>query len=72
MHSTPPGTCQQCRWFEVAGEDFGECRFAPPVIIEKLVGGNSAMNIFQATKHPIVSVNDWCARFEPEKEVKEA
>jgi hypothetical protein len=57
------GICGKCIWFEMVEHDYGECRKNPPVIIEKLVGGNSYANIFQASKCPLVSRNHWCAEF---------
>lgn len=57
------GICGTCIWFEMIEHDYGECRKNPPVIIEKLVGGNSYANIFQASKCPLVSRNHWCAEF---------
>jgi hypothetical protein len=57
------GICETCTWFVMIEHDYGECRKKPPVIIEKLVGGNSYANIFQASKSPLVSKNHWCAEF---------
>ena len=51
--------------------DYGECRKSPPVIIEKLVGGSSYANIFQATKSPLVSKTHWCAAFTLRQEAVE-
>ena len=55
--------CGNCEWFEMIENEYGECRKNPPVIIEKLVGGNSYTNLFQASKCPLVSKNHWCGDF---------
>ena len=57
------GICGTCIWFKMIEYDYGECRKKPPVIIEKLVGGNSYANIFQASKSPLVSKSHWCSEF---------
>ncbi|NNK93869.1 MAG: hypothetical protein HKP41_05910 [Desulfobacterales bacterium] len=59
--------CHSCKWFEIFDDECGECRLHPPMIIEKLVGGNSWSNIFQATQHPIVSHHHWCGKFSPQE-----
>jgi hypothetical protein len=59
-------SCSTCIWFELIENEYGECRFNPPCIVEKLVGGSSYANLFQATKNPIVSQNHRCSKFEKE------
>jgi hypothetical protein len=60
--------CKNCTSFELIEHEYGECRRYPPTVIEKLVGGNSHANIFQASKHPLVPANHWCGLFSPEEE----
>ncbi len=55
-------SCSTCIWFELIENEYGECRLNPPRIIEKLVGGSSYANLFQATKNPIVSQNHRCSK----------
>ena len=55
--------CNNCIWFELIENDYGECRVNPPRIVEKLVGGSSYANLFQATKNPIVSLKHRCSEF---------
>ena len=57
--------CKNCAYFEPIEYEYGECRHAPPIVIEKLVGGNSHANIFQASKHPHVTSGHWCGMFRP-------
>lgn len=57
--------CKNCTYFEPTEYEYGECRHSPPIVIEKLVGGNSHANIFQASKHPQVPANHWCGKFSP-------
>ena len=56
-------SCNNCFWFELIENEYGECRVEPPRIVDKLVGGSSYANLFQATKNPIVSQNHLCSRF---------
>ena len=60
--------CKNCRWFELIEYEYGECRCYPPIVIEKLVGGNSHANIFQASKHPLVPAIHWCGMFSGRQE----
>lgn len=55
--------CNNCIWFELIENEYGECRVNPPGIVEKLVGGSSYANLFQATRNPIVSQNHRCSEF---------
>lgn len=56
-------SCFECFWFELIENEYGECRVNPPQIVEKLVGGSSYANLFQATKNPIVSQNHRCGKY---------
>ena len=63
--------CDNCQWFMIIEHEYGECRKNPPVIVEKLVGGNSYANLFQGTKSPLVSKHHWCGKFLVRKEPEE-
>ncbi len=56
--------CNNCFWFELIENEYGECRLNPPRIVEILVGGSSYANLYQATQNPIVSQNHRCSKFQ--------
>ena len=62
-------SCSRCLWFESIENEYGECRVNPPCIVEKLVGGSTYANLFQATRTPVVSQNHRCGKFETGEEL---
>ena len=59
--------CGNCKFFR--GNDEGECRRNPPIIVEKLLkdGPSETLldNVYWATCFPESWAGDWCGEYKP-------
>ena len=57
--------CGSCRYYEVADELSGECRYYPPKIIPKMLewfDGGEDLGVLGATRYPMVPVKGYACR----------